>query len=86
MNDLILPLFVCDGENDDNPLSPVGCCRYSLDELTKVVAKAEKRGIKAIATLSSPGGERKDLHSPKAAITMDCRNDASNTPQHLISQ
>ena len=50
VNDLILPLFVCEGNKVDDPISSMpGISRYSIDKLLSEVEKAVKFNIPAIA-------------------------------------
>ena len=49
-NDLILPLFVREGENETEPVASMpGVFRYSIDRLVEQVAEAESLGIPAVA-------------------------------------
>ena len=49
-NDLILPLFVCDGNNVEDPIQSMpGVSRYSIDKLLHKVEEAVKLSIPAIA-------------------------------------
>ena len=49
-NDLILPLFVCEGNNIEDPIhSMPGASRYSIDKLLYKVEEAVKLSIPAIA-------------------------------------
>lgn len=47
-SDLILPLFVQDGDTDDPIESMPGCFRWSLDGLLKEVESAHRLGINAV--------------------------------------
>ena len=50
VNDLILPLFVCEGNKVDDPINSMpGVSRYSIDNLLNQVEKAVKFNIPAIA-------------------------------------
>ena len=50
VNDLILPLFVCEGNKVEDPISSMpGISRYSIDKLLSEVEKAVKFNIPAIA-------------------------------------
>ena len=50
VNDLILPLFVCEGNKVDDPINSMpGVSRYSIDKLLSEVEKAVKFNIPAIA-------------------------------------
>ena len=50
VNDLILPLFVCEGNKVDDPINSMpGVSRYSIDKLLREVEKAVKFNIPAIA-------------------------------------
>ena len=50
VNDLILPLFVCEGNKVDDPINSMpGVSRYSIDKLLNEVEKAVKLNIPAIA-------------------------------------
>ena len=50
VNDLILPLFVCEGNKIDDPINSMpGVSRYSIDKLLSEVEKAVKFNIPAIA-------------------------------------
>ncbi len=49
-NDLILPLFVCDGNNVEDPIQSMpGVSRYSIDKLLHKVEEVVKLSIPAIA-------------------------------------
>ena len=49
VNDLILPLFVCEGNKVDDPINSMpGISRYSIDKLLSEVEKAVKFNIPAI--------------------------------------
>jgi len=49
-DDLILPLFVCEGNNIENPIQSMpGVSRYSIDKLLHKVEEAVKLSIPAIA-------------------------------------
>ncbi len=49
-NDLILPLFVCEGNNIEDPIQSMpGVSRYSIDKLLHKVEEAVKLSIPAIA-------------------------------------
>lgn len=50
VNDLVLPLFVCEDSNISEPVDSMpGVHRLSIDNLTKKVQEAEKLGIPAVA-------------------------------------
>ena len=50
VNDLILPLFVCEGNKVDDPISSMpGVSRYSIDKLLHRVEDAVRLSIPAIA-------------------------------------
>jgi len=50
IDDLILPLFVCEGNNIENPIQSMpGVSRYSIDKLLHKVEEAVKLSIPAIA-------------------------------------
>ena len=50
VNDLILPLFVCEGNKVDDPINSMpGVSRYSIDKLLNQVEKAVTFNIPAIA-------------------------------------
>ena len=60
VNDLILPLFVCEGNKVDDPINSMpGVSRYSIDKLLSKVEKAVKFNIPAIAIVTSLSKEAK---------------------------
>ena len=55
VNDLILPLFVCEGNKVDDPINSMpGVSRYSIDKLLSEVEKAVKFNICLLYTSPSP--------------------------------
>ena len=65
VNDLILPLFVCDGNKIEDPIQSMpGVSRFSIDKVLTQIEKASKLNIPAIAlfpqidsTLKDSGGK-----------------------------
>ena len=50
VNDLILPLFVCEGNNVNDPINSMpGISRYSIDRLLSKIEQAVKLSIPAVA-------------------------------------
>ena len=50
VNDLILPLFVCEGDNVNDPINSMpGISRYSIDRLLSKIEHAVKLSIPAVA-------------------------------------
>ena len=61
VNDLVLPLFVVEGEKQKQPIDSMpGCFRYSLDLLTEVVQEAHGLGIQAVALFPAIEDAAKD--------------------------
>ena len=60
VNDLILPVFVKEGDNVVEPIESMpGVNRYSLDTLVDFVGRAAQRGIPAVAVFPVTPTERK---------------------------
>ncbi len=61
VNDLIYPVFVMEGENQQEEISSMpGIYRYTLDLLLKEIADAANLGIKAIALFPLIATDKKD--------------------------
>ncbi len=61
VNDLIYPVFVTEGENQQEEISSMpGIYRYSLDLLLKEIADAANLGINAIALFPLISNDKKD--------------------------
>ena len=60
VNDLIWPVFVVEGANQQNPVASMpGVVRYSIDIFVKQVRKAAELGIPAIAIFPVTPQEKK---------------------------
>ena len=58
---LVLPLFVMEGENVKEPIESMpGCYRYSIDQLLKIVGEAFEKGIRGIALFPKISESKKD--------------------------
>jgi len=65
--DLILPIFVVEGENIRQEIKTMpGVYRQSIDQVIITAAEAEKRGIKAIALFPSIAAELKSENADEA--------------------
>lgn len=65
--DLILPIFVIEGENIRQEIKTMpGVYRQSIDQVIITAAEAEKRGIKAIALFPSIAAELKTENADEA--------------------
>lgn len=65
--DLILPLFVQEGENKETPVASMpGVARLSIDRLCKEAAKAQAAGIPAIALFPAVEADRKSADGAEA--------------------
>ena len=66
-NDLILPLFVCEGNNIEDPIQSMpGVSRYSIDKLLNKVEDAVKLSIPAIALFPQIDNNLKDAEGSLA--------------------
>ena len=71
-NDLILPLFVCEGNNIEDPIKSMpGVSRYSIDKLLNKVEDAVKLSIPAIALFPQIDNNLKDA---KGSLAVDENN------------
>ena len=65
--DLILPIFVIEGENKKQEILTVpGVFRQSIDQVLLTAREAEKRGIKAIALFPAIDADLKSEHADEA--------------------
>ena len=72
VNDLILPLFVCEGNKVDDPINSMpGVSRYSIDKLLSEVEKAVKFNIPAIAIFPQI---ESDLKNSEGSLAVDENN------------
>ena len=72
VNDLILPLFVCEGNKVDDPINSMpGVSRYSIDKLLSEVEKAVKLKIPAIAIFPQI---ESDLKNSEGSLAVDENN------------
>ena len=72
VNDLILPLFVCEGNKVDDPINSMpGVSRYSIDNLLNQVEKAIKFNIPAIALFPQI---ESDLKNSEGSLAVDENN------------
>ena len=61
VNDLILPLFVCDGNKIEDPIQSMpGVSRFSIDKVLTQIEKASKLNIPAIALFPQIDSTLKD--------------------------
>ena len=61
VNDLILPLFVCDGNKIEDPIQSMpGVSRFSIDKVLSQIEKASKLNIPAIALFPQIDSTLKD--------------------------
>ena len=61
VNDLILPLFVCDGNKIEDPIQSMpGVSRFSIDKVLNQIEKASKLNIPAIALFPQIDSNLKD--------------------------
>ncbi len=76
VNDLIWPVFVVEGANQQNPVASMpGVVRYSIDIFVKQVRKAAELGIPAIAIFPVTPQEKKspDGEESRNADNLICR-------------
>jgi porphobilinogen synthase len=86
-NDLILPVFVMEGEGKREPIPTMpGVCRYTIDELLKVCAECVELGIPMIApfphidnALKTPDG--REAANPDGLIPRMIRAVKAKFPQ-----
>ena len=72
VNDLILPLFVCEGNKIDDTINSMpGVSRYSIDKLLNQVEKAVKFNIPAIAIFPQI---ESDLKNSEGSLAVDENN------------
>ena len=61
VNDLILPIFVCDGKNKVKPIKSMpGVYRYSVDKLRIIMNQVKKYKIPMVALFPYTPGDKKD--------------------------
>jgi porphobilinogen synthase len=66
-NDLIWPIFICDGNNEKQEISSMpGVFRYSIDRLNEVIDETEKNKINLIAIFPYTPEERKTENAEEA--------------------
>ena len=71
-DDLILPLFICEGNNIEDPIQSMpGISRYSIDKLLNKVEDAMKLSIPAIALFPQIDNNLKDA---KGSLAVDENN------------
>ena len=81
VDDLIWPVFVQEGTKQKTPIESMpGQFRYSIDELTIVVAKARDLGIPAIAIFPETDPDKK---TEDAAEAINSENLVCRTVRHL---
>ena len=69
-NDLILPLFVLEGQGkEENVESMPGVNRYSIDKLVKKASEAHNLGIPAVALFPVIGKSKKSLDAKAEGIS-----------------
>ena len=67
VNDLILPLFVCDGNKIEDPIQSMpGVSRFSIDKVLTQIEKASKLNIPAIALFPQIDSTLKDSNGKLA--------------------
>ena len=67
VNDLIWPIFICDGENiKDDVASMPGVHKYSIDRLNEVIDQAEANKINLIAIFPNTPNDKKDENGTEA--------------------
>ena len=83
---LILPLFVCEGKNVKTPIpSMPGCFRFSMDLIVKEVREVAKLGIPAVALFPAISEKLKDRFAsesvnPKGLLQNTIREIKSKVP------
>ena len=83
---LILPLFVCEGKNVKIPISSMpGCFRFSIDLIVKEVREVAKLGIPAVALFPAISEKLKDRFAsesvnPKGLLQNTIREIKSKVP------
>ena len=66
-DDLIWPIFICDGNNEKQEISSMpGVFRYSIDRLTEVIDETEKNKINLIAIFPYTPEEKKTENANEA--------------------
>jgi porphobilinogen synthase len=66
-DDLIWPIFICDGNNEKQEISSMpGVFRYSIDRLNEVIDETEKNKINLIAIFPYTPEERKTENAEEA--------------------
>jgi len=67
VNDLIWPIFICDGENiKDDVASMPGVYKYSIDRLNEAIDQAEANKINLIAIFPNTPNDKKDENGTEA--------------------
>jgi porphobilinogen synthase len=67
--DLILPLFVCEGESEEQPIASLpGICRYSEDRLLLQAERALENGISSLLLFPVVPREKKDAEGSQAYL------------------
>ena len=67
VNDLILPIFITEGKNKIEPIKNMpNISRYSIDQLSRVVNKANKLGIPLVAIFPHTSSKKKNFNGSEA--------------------
>ena len=66
-NDLIWPIFICEGKNIIEPIKSMpGVYRYSLDKIERLIEKSIKKGIPMVSLFPYTPINKKNLHGTEA--------------------
>tara|TARA_A100000164_G_C21904121_1_gene772071 strand:- start:390 stop:1382 length:993 start_codon:yes stop_codon:yes gene_type:complete len=67
VNDLIMPIFICEGKNRVEKINSMpGIKRYSVDKIGPIIDKASKLKIPLVALFPFVSSKKKDAHGSEA--------------------
>lgn len=87
VDDLIWPVFICEGNNVVEPLNQLpGVCRYSVDKIVDQAKYARDLGIPAIATFGNVALEKRDQTGSEVLNPDNILNQATRAIKETVPE
>jgi len=88
VNDLIYPIFVCEGENIKNPIASMpGIFQFSLDTLDEEMKRVEESGVKSVLLFGIPSKKDEigsEAYNDNGIVQKAIRQIKKNQPQIIV--
>ncbi len=87
VDDLIWPVFICEGTNVEEPLNQLpGVSRYSVDRIVEQAKHAHELGIPAIATFGNVALEKRDQTGSEVLNPDNILNQATRAIKEAVPE